>query len=817
MSIEQDFWNYFENKGFSRQGIAGMMGNVYKESHFKTNNLQDDYNKSLHMSDEEYTNTVDNGTYQNFPGDSAGYGLVQWTYGPFKRDLLNLCRSRNKSISDKNCQFDQLYSHLQSEGLLNTIKNATNVAIATEFFMKKFEKPRDQSQQAVNERVQYAEKYFNLFNNNNNNSSKGGIYGMKYNTSNPPLICMQTNSTCYQGTNKMAVKGVLWHSTGANNKTIKRYVQPSEDDPNYDVLIEKIGSNPNRNDWNHIAMQAGLNAWVGTLADGSVASVQTMPWDYKPWGCGSGSKGSCNNGWIQFEICEDNLVDGNYFMKVYREACELTAYLCKLYNINPLGSVQVNGIAVPTILCHQDSYQLGLGTNHSDVYHWFTKYGKTMNDVRTDVAKLLGNNFVPSNQEDEEDNFDNKLQRGSKGSDVEALQNALIKLGYNLGEDGADGDFGPITEKALKTFQQKYGLTPDGIFGESTFLAIKKALNTVQPVSSKEVYRVRKSWTDVSSQVGAYESLNYAKLVVDKLGPAYHVYNSNGQELYPAVSTSTTTNQQSNSNGQISQSSLRPAHTYSGVMLASASKDENGRYTGGQKGDQTGKEVHILSWYNSAWDYVLRPKTVNLAEKIARSAEAGCANDNIGYSQGARNTLYIEAQKVGLDLSKITTPCDCDCSSFVSICCICAGLSPSIFYADGNMRTTWNMKEACEKTGQFLTLTGNQYTRQSNYLKRGDILLNSNSHATIVLQDGPSAEPSIYADDVSLETNENAITYRVQILANILNVRQEPNSTSKIVGQISKNQIYTIVEEKGGFGKLKSGVGWINLSYAQKI
>ena len=54
-------------------------------------------------------------------------------------------------------------------------------------------------------------------------------------------------------------------------------------------------------------MNAGLNAFIGYLRDGSVSTIQTMPWNFRPWGCGSGIKGSCNNGWIQFEICEDNL------------------------------------------------------------------------------------------------------------------------------------------------------------------------------------------------------------------------------------------------------------------------------------------------------------------------------------------------------------------------------------------------------------------------------------------------------------------------------------------------------------------------------
>ena len=217
---------------------------------------------------------------------------------------------------------------------------------------------------------------------------------MKYNNTNKPIECMMTQSTCYRGTRKMDVKGILWHSTGANNPNLKRYVQPSDNNPNKDKLIKLIGKNVNNNDWNHIERQAGLNAWIGKLADGSVATVQTMPWNYRPWGCGSGKYGSCNDGFIQFEICEDSLKDKSYFDKVYKEACELTAYLCKMYNIDPNGSVQMNGIYIPTILDHSESYKLGFGSNHGDVQHWLSKYGKSMHTVRKDVANLI--NPLPS-------------------------------------------------------------------------------------------------------------------------------------------------------------------------------------------------------------------------------------------------------------------------------------------------------------------------------------------------------------------------------------------------------------------------------------
>ena len=83
---------------------------------------------------------------------------------------------------------------------------------------------------------------------------------MKYSKSNPPMKCMMTQSTCYKGTKKMTVKGVLWHSTGANNPTLKRYVQPDDSAPDRAELLSKLGTNANKNDWNHIDTQAGLNA-----------------------------------------------------------------------------------------------------------------------------------------------------------------------------------------------------------------------------------------------------------------------------------------------------------------------------------------------------------------------------------------------------------------------------------------------------------------------------------------------------------------------------------------------------------------------------
>lgn len=89
-----------------------------------------------------------------------------------------------------------------------------------------------------------------------------------------PIKCYQTNSNCYKNTTKMKVRGVLWHSTGANNPNLKRYVQPYETDSNYDTMIDLLGKNTSGNDYNHkTGWRQGMNAVIGKLADGTVATV----------------------------------------------------------------------------------------------------------------------------------------------------------------------------------------------------------------------------------------------------------------------------------------------------------------------------------------------------------------------------------------------------------------------------------------------------------------------------------------------------------------------------------------------------------------
>ena len=202
------------------------------------------------------------------------------------------------------------------------------------------------------------------------------------------IKCFFTKNDCYKAGQTMKPRGVMVHSTAVNNTSIARYVQPAADDPNRAALLDKLGGNRYGNHWNQSRAEynakfdtnwsACVHAFVGKLADGTVDAVQTMPWDRVAWHCAD----NANYTHISFEICEDDLSSATYFSQVYAKAVELTAMLCKEYNMDPLA----DGV----VICHSEGYQRGIANNHADVMHWFPKFGKSMDTFRADVAKAMG-------------------------------------------------------------------------------------------------------------------------------------------------------------------------------------------------------------------------------------------------------------------------------------------------------------------------------------------------------------------------------------------------------------------------------------------
>lgn len=249
-----------------------------------------------------------------------------------------------------------------------------------------------------------------------------------------------TENACYKAGRKITVTGIMVHSTGANNPWLKRYVGPDDG---------LLGKNQYNNHWNTYhpgGREVCVHGFIGKLADGSVATYQVLPWDHRGWHAG----GSANNTHISFEICEDGLADGTYFKKVYQEAVELCAYLCKLY-----------GLTEKDIICHSEGYKRGVASNHGDVMHWFPKHGKSMDTFRAAVKELLT----------------------------------------------ADAD-APVQEETQPTPTEYPEKLTSGY------------------------YRVRKTWKDSKSQIGAYRILANAKAAADK-NPGTFVFTNDGVAIYP--------------------------------------------------------------------------------------------------------------------------------------------------------------------------------------------------------------------------------------------------------------------------------------------
>ena len=177
-----------------------------------------------------------------------------------------------------------------------------------------------------------------------------------------------TNNACYNASRTIKPKGIMVHSTGANNPYLKRYVGPDDG---------LLGKNQYNNHWNQDkpdGRQVCVHGFIGKLADGSIATYQTLPWNHRGWHAG----GAANDTHISFEICEDGLTDASYFSAVYKEAVELCIYLCKQFNLTE-----------NDIICHLEGNKLGIASNHGDVMHWFPKHGKSMDTFRANVKSNL--------------------------------------------------------------------------------------------------------------------------------------------------------------------------------------------------------------------------------------------------------------------------------------------------------------------------------------------------------------------------------------------------------------------------------------------
>lgn len=189
------------------------------------------------------------------------------------------------------------------------------------------------------------------------------------------------------------------------------------------------------------------------------------------------------------------------------------------------------------------------------------------------------------------------------------------------------------------------------------------------------------------------------------------------------------------------------------VRIGHASISENGTVNGA-KGDSTGKEVCIRSWYaySGGWDFMAIPPAEDVRERHAAAVEAACNNDNIGYGQSNRNTLNDEAKKVNYNLAKVGL-CNCDCSSLQNVAAVASGMVGVTYGSNG--WTTSTMKTALMKAG-YKIITDRKYLDDARYAVRGAMYVKGGKHTVCALDNGQYYKTTLKFAGIEVPSTEPA-------------------------------------------------------------
>lgn len=264
------------------------------------------------------------------------------------------------------------------------------------------------------------------------------------------LQCILFNNDCFKADVRIKPTRIVVHSTGVNNTALKRCVQPTAHQVSgmggktRDEMMKLLGENKYNNDWNRAGIDKCVHAFIGKLADGSISTVQTLPWNLKAWGVGKGRKGSFNSSALQLEMMEDDHSSKSYCQKIYNEAVEFCAMMCERYNI-----------PVKNIVSHKEAHELGYGSNHGDPEYWLAKFGLTMDSFRKAVEEKLNSSTLPSMVKV---NVDKLNIRSGPGMEYKIVGSITDRGVYTITK--VEGNWGLLKSKKgyiyLKGYTEKY-------------------------------------------------------------------------------------------------------------------------------------------------------------------------------------------------------------------------------------------------------------------------------------------------------------------------------------------------------------------------
>lgn len=400
-----------------------------------------------------------------------------------------------------------------------------------------------------------------------------------------------------------------------------------------------------------------------------------------------------------------------------------------------------------------------------------------------------------------------RIQRGNpklfKDMDTENLEADLLKKSwatYAVSKDSAKGRLiiSIISTELGKKCQDQYMEDQITVYAKS----IEKTYGTMPDSAMMECINILHQGGDsalrrILAKTAKPYTVDkiYATLCLDPADPVPNQvgdYTDRQKAVYGFITKY--------ANGQVQK-----GETTMGVKISNCGHDENGRYAGGKAGDQTGTEYEIKDWYSRPWDCVLRFEEPKTATMIADMAKKVALNDLIGYDQGTagnsndRYTFWQHLKASGYDPAKITVACETDCSQSTASIVKGAGFRLGI-PALQNVSiylTTHNMKQALKNAGAKV-LTDAKYTKQSDYLKAGDIILNEEHHVAIVVTDGPKASASSSGSSTAVTTGaekkQNTVAYVARITKDCKCYSKAGGSQAKLFPVLKKDAVVDVMK-----------------------
>ena len=334
---------------------------------------------------------------------------------------------------------------------------------------------------------------------------------------------LATKNKCYKNSKKIIPKGIMLHSVGCP--------QP---DPSAFVA-----------NWDKTDQSVCVHLVVGK----DPAAYQLLPFDVKANHCGSGAKGSGNNMFISLEMTEpatikytggSNWIElGNgantkaHILATYANAVQVFALICEQYGFNPLDD--------NVIMSHQEGHKKGIASNHGDVAHLWNRFGLTMQQFRQDVKKAMEGAAVPTVPNIPVDNSSDDTS-AQKVNPLDGTVTVIYK-----GFDGLNirkaPSFTAEIDKAVTSGEFKVvGISADekwykldnGLFITAVpkYVSFKATPEQKASTAGTGYIRVRKSWQDADSQIGAFKDKNNA-IGLCRNNAGYRVYDDSGKEIYP--------------------------------------------------------------------------------------------------------------------------------------------------------------------------------------------------------------------------------------------------------------------------------------------